>query len=158
MASTPASRSLIALLVFFVLSFGAAFFGAQFPPGEWYAQLEKPFWNPPNWIFAPVWTLLYAAMAFAAWLVWRQGTPARRAPLALWALQLVLNALWSWIFFGLHRPGLAAVEIGLLWVAILTTIVFFWRVRTAAGALLLPYLAWVSFAAVLNFSLWLLNR
>ncbi|TNF72501.1 MAG: tryptophan-rich sensory protein [Acidobacteria bacterium] len=150
--------SLIALTVFFLLSFAAALFGAQFPPGDWYAQLEKPSWNPPNWVFAPVWTILYAAMAVAAWLVWREGTSERRAPLAFWTLQLVLNALWSWIFFGLHRPGWAAIEIGLLWIAILATTILFFRVRRVAGALLLPYLAWVSFAAVLNVALWWLNR
>lgn len=150
--------SLIALSVFFLLSFAAALFGAQFPPGDWYAQLVKPSWNPPDWIFAPVWTILYAAMAVAAWLVWREVTSERRAPLAVWTLQLVLNALWSWIFFGLHRPGWAAIEIGLLWLAILATTILFWRVRRVAGALLLPYLVWVSFAAVLNVALWWLNR
>ena len=150
-------RTLIALAVFLILSFSAAYFGAQFLPGEWYAQLDKPAWNPPNWIFAPVWTLLYMAMAVAAWLVWRQGSPTRRVPLAVWGVQLVLNALWSWIFFGLHRPGFAALEIGLLWVAILATTLLFWRVRRAAGVLFVPYLAWVTFAAVLNLSIWLLN-
>lgn len=151
-------RALISLAVFLILSFSAAYFGAQFLPGEWYAELEKPSWNPPAWIFGPVWTFLYAAMAVAGWLVWRADHPDRRAALALWALQLVLNALWSWIFFGLYRPGLAAIEIAMLWGAILATAVLFWRIRPLGGALLVPYLAWVSFAAVLNVALWWLNR
>ena len=149
------------LAVFILVCFAAAGVGGFVTTPNiptWYASLAKPIWTPPDWVFGPVWTLLYAAMAVAAWLVWRQGSPERRSPLTAWGVQLILNTLWSWIFFGLHRPDLAAVEIGLLWVAILVTVVLFWRVRPVAGALLLPYLAWVSFAAVLNVTLWLLNR
>lgn len=151
-------RSSLVLLLFLALSFGAAAFGAQFAPGSWYAALAKPSWNPPSWVFGPVWTLLYAMMAVAAWLVWRQAGWRAAAPaLAVFALQLVLNALWSWIFFGLHAPGWALLEILALWLAILATIVLFARVRPLAAWLLVPYLAWVSFAAVLNFTLWRLN-
>lgn len=127
-------------------------------PGEWYAQLKKPLWNPPGWIFGPVWTALYIMMAIAAWLIWRSGGfSARRKALMLFLLQLLLNAAWSPLFFGLHQPALAFVEIVLLWLAILATLLVFWKVQRRAGVLLLPYLAWVSFAAVLNFTLWQLN-
>ena len=151
-------RSFIALLLFLVLVFAAAATGAAFPPGDWYAGLVKPAWNPPAWLFAPVWTTLYVLMAVAAWLVWRSGTETGvRAALVAWGVQLVLNAAWSWLFFGLHRPGVAFVELAALWLAILVTVVLAWKVKPMAGALLLPYLAWVSFAGVLNLTLWRLN-
>ena len=128
-------------------------------PGSWYAQLQKPSWNPPNWIFGPVWTLLYTLMAIAAWWVWRQGGfRAQRWPLCLFLAQLLFNALWTPLFFGLHRPGLAFVDMVLLWLALLGAVIQFWKVRPLAGALLVPYLAWVTFAGVLNFTLWQLNR
>lgn len=128
-------------------------------PGEWYATLKKPSWNPPDWIFGPVWSALYTMMAVAAWLVWqRGGFVAQRRPLALFLAQLGLNALWTPLFFGLHRPGLAFAEIVLLWVAIAATLAAFRRVNQAAAWLLAPYLVWVSFAAVLNFEMWRLNR
>lgn len=148
----------LALAFFLLLSFSAAAFGARFAPGEWYLALRKPPWNPPGWIFGPVWTLLYAAMAVAAWRVWRAGSAAESRPaLAAWAVQLALNAAWSFLFFGLHEPGLAFAEILALWAAILATTVLFFRRDRAAGWLMVPYLAWVSFAAVLNFVLWRLN-
>ena len=126
----------------------------------WYPTLVKPSFNPPAWVFGPVWTLLYIMMGVAAFLVWRQGLVAEGARLALAAfvIQLVLNGLWSILFFGLQTPGWALVEIILLWLAIVATLVLFWRVVPAAGVLLIPYLAWVSFATVLNASLWWLNR
>lgn len=128
-------------------------------PGEWYAGLKKPPWNPPGWIFGPVWTLLYTAMAVAAWLVWRRGGFAgQRRPLSFYLVQLLLNALWSPLFFGLHRPALGLVDIALLWLALLATVRAFWKVRPLAGALLMPYLAWVTFASALNCAVWLLNR
>jgi tryptophan-rich sensory protein len=128
-------------------------------PGEWYFDLAKPSWTPPGWIFGPVWTLLYAMMGVAAWLVWKQtGFSRARAALSLFAIQLVLNGVWSWFFFGLHRPGLAFIDILALWVMILATTLAFWQHRPLAGALLIPYLAWVSFASALNFSIWWINR
>jgi translocator protein len=131
--------------------------GSLFQPGVWYDGLEKPAFNPPSWVFGPVWTLLYVLMGVAAWLVWdRHGDRARTA-LALFLVQLAFNAGWSAIFFGLQSPGLAFAEILVLWALILATLVAFWRLHRTAGMLLLPYLAWVSFAAVLNFSLWRLN-
>lgn len=143
------------LLVFLALTFGAAVVGSQFGPGPWFEALQKPDWNPPNWVFAPVWTALYAMMAVAAWLVWRGG--GRRGPIVLFLLQLALNAAWSWLFFGLHRPDLALADIVLLWLAIVATLVAFARVSGGAAALMVPYLAWVSFATVLNASIWRLN-
>jgi benzodiazapine receptor len=143
------------LAVWVLASLSAGFIGSRFPPGEWYEALEKPSFNPPGWVFAPVWTLLYILMGIAAWLVWKeQGfSPA----LLLFIAQLVLNALWSYLFFGANRPDLALFEIVVLWVLILLTMILFWKARTLAGALLVPYLLWVSFASVLNFSLWRLN-
>lgn len=126
----------------------------------WYPTLVKPSFNPPAWVFGPTWTVLYLLMGVALFLVWRQGwdTPGVKLALGLFAVQLVLNALWSIIFFGMHSPGWAFAEILLLWLAILATLWAFWRVEPAAGWLLVPYLAWVSFAAVLNGSIWILNR
>jgi tryptophan-rich sensory protein len=132
--------------------------GGLFMPDEWYASLRKPSWNPPGWIFGPVWTALYAMMAVAAWLIWRRGGWGKqRRPLLLFIVQLALNALWTPLFFGLHRPGLAFAEILLLWLAIALTLAAFWREHRAAAWLLAPYLAWVSFAALLNLTLWRLN-
>ena len=152
-------RSILAFVLFLIACFGAAAIGAQFTPGEWYSALEKPSWNPPAWVFGPVWTLLYTLMAIAGWLVWKADAPAaaRRMALTAFAIQLALNAAWSWLFFGLHRPGVAFAEIVTLWLAILATTLLFRRIRPSAAALLLPYLAWVAFAAVLNFTLWRLN-
>jgi benzodiazapine receptor len=151
-------RSWFGLAGWLALCFGAAAFGAQFMPGEWYAGLKKPAWNPPSWVFAPVWTALYTMMAVAAWLVWRRGGfRAAELPLALFLLQLFFNALWSPLFFGLKDPALAFLDIVLLWLALLGTVVTFFRQHATPGLLLIPYLAWVTFAATLNFALWRLN-
>jgi len=158
-ASGPSRlKSVIALAGWLALCFGAASLGALFTPGEWYAALEKPAWNPPAWIFGPVWTALYAMMAVAAWLVWRcGGFVKQRGPLTLFLVQLVLNAGWTPLFFGLHLPGLAFAEIVVLWLTIAAVLVAFRRVSRAAAVFLVPYLLWVSFAAALNFALWRLN-
>ncbi|MEM7481566.1 MAG: TspO/MBR family protein [Acidobacteriota bacterium] len=154
-------KHLLALAGFLVAAFAAGAFGAQFTPGPWYEALNRPSWNPPNWIFGPVWTVLYILIATSAWLVWRQGKKQPEAPtataLATWTVQLVLNALWSWIFFGLHQLAGAFAEVCLLWIAIALTIGLFGRVHKLAAWLLVPYLAWVSFAAFLNFTIWRLN-
>lgn len=122
----------------------------------WYANLRKPRWTPPNRLFGPVWTVLYVAMAIAAWLVWRKaGLTA--VPMQLFLLQLLLNVAWSAVFFRLRSPGPAFAEIVVLWFAILATLIEFWRAVPAAGWLLLPYLIWVSYATALNFSIWRLN-
>ena len=126
----------------------------------WYAELSKPSFNPPGWVFGPVWTLLYAAMGVACYLVWKDGLdkPGVRTALVVYAVQLALNCLWSYLFFYFRAPGPAFVEIIALWGAILATTILFFRLSTLAGVLFLPYLGWVTFAAVLNYSLWSLNR
>ena len=155
MTALSAGDAVIGLVGWLVLCFGAAAVGARYKPGAWYAGLRKPAWNPPNWLFAPVWTLLYAMMAVAAWLVWREVGLSGET--ALFVVQLALNAAWTWLFFGLRRPGLAFADIVALWLAILATLLAFWSVRPFAGLLLAPYFAWVTFAAALNAALWRLN-
>ena len=161
MSVTAPKHPWLGLVVFVVVCFAAAGIGGAVTTPKiatWYAALAKPSWNPPNWIFGPVWSVLYLCMAIAAWLVWRQGGLAGAAtPLALFAVQLVLNLAWSWLFFGFENPGLAFVDIVLLWAAIAATMVAFWFRSAIAGILFVPYLAWVSFAAILNFVVWRLN-
>jgi len=127
---------------------------ASHDAGAFYQQLARPAWAPPGWLFAPVWTVLYAFMGVAAWLVWR-----RRAygPIALFVVQLSLNALWTWLFFAWRQGALSFVAILLLWALIAATMAAFWRVRRAAAALLAPYLAWVGFAAALTYAVWQRN-
>jgi len=140
----------------------------------WYRTLERPSWSPPDWLFGPVWTLLYAMMAVAAFLVWRRAfgggggagaggeipdvRPAARVALVVFGVQLVLNALWSWLFFAMRSPLAGLVEIVVLWMAIAATIALFWPLSRVAAGLMVPYLAWVSFATALNGALWWLNR
>jgi len=144
---------------FLILAFSAAGIGrlaAPFAPAsEWYAGLNKPTFQPPAWIFGPVWTVLYLLMGTAAWLVWLRGGWC--GALTLFLVQLALNAAWTPLFFGLHEIGLALVDLCLLWAAVAAMTAAFYRVWPLAGALLVPYLAWVSFAAVLNAVLWRLN-
>jgi tryptophan-rich sensory protein len=126
----------------------------------WYPTLVKPFFNPPNWIFAPVWTLLYIMMGIAAGLVWTSEFEQKTVKKALgfFAIQLGLNALWSYLFFGLHNPLLALIEIVLLWLMIFETYNQFKKIDKVSGFLMIPYLAWVSFATILNASIWWLNK
>ena len=155
------SKRWIGLIIFLLVCLGAGGLGAIATTPEidgWYRTLAKPTWNPPDSVFGPVWTTLYIMMAVAAWLVWisaeRKSTVL---PLALFATQLLLNVAWSWIFFGLHQPGWALAEIILLWLTIGATMLVFFRFSKIAGWLLVPYLAWVSFASVLNLAIWRLN-
>ena len=151
-------RSVFGALIALAVTFGAAYIGSRFSVDEWYRALSKPSWNPPNWLFGPVWSLLYLLMAVSVWLVWKEeGFQAAIIPLGIFLLQLVLNAAWSWLFFGLHKMGIAFTEILTLWAAILLCIILFWRIIPISGILLLPYLLWVTFAAVLNYTLWQLN-
>lgn len=148
----------IALCGWLALCYAAAGTAVFVSVDGWYATLDKPSWNPPSWVFGPVWTVLYAMMAVGAWLVWREGGwKRRRAPLAVFVLQWALNALWTPLFFGMHRIGLALCDILLLWATLVLLVPMFWHARALAGALLVPYLAWVTFAAVLNFTLWRMN-
>lgn len=146
------------LIGWLALSFVPAVVGLRFPAPAYYARLNKPAWAPEPSVFGPVWTILYTLMGIAAWLVADSSDAQSRTPLRLWGTQLVLNASWTPIFFGLRAPGLALVNIVALWLALLATMIAFFRRRPAAGALLLPYLAWVSFATALNFSIWRRKR
>jgi tryptophan-rich sensory protein len=148
----------IVLLCFIAVCFLVASAGALFQPGDWYERLAKPSWRPPNQLFAPVWTMLYLAIAVSGWLVWSKvGFAGATLPFAIYALQLALNATWTPIFFGLHRPDLGFLNIALLWLSIAATILLFYPIYAAAAWLLLPYLLWVTFAAVLNLAIWRLN-
>jgi benzodiazapine receptor len=150
------SKALIGLAVSLVLCYAAAAIGglATRAAPDFYRALVQPSWAPPAAAFGPVWTVLYLLMAIAAWLVWKErGITGARVPLTLFAVQLALNALWSWLFFAWQRGDLAIVEILVLLVFIILTTVTFWRVRPLAGALMLPYLAWVSYATALTIAL-----
>lgn len=125
---------------------------------HWYASLRKPAWTPPNWLFGPVWTALYAAMAIAVWIIWRRaGWEGSNGALWLFVVQLALNLAWSFIFFKFHNPRWAFIEIVALWIAIAATVVKFAAISRASAMLLAPYLAWVTYAAALNFAIWRMN-
>ena len=155
-------RHWASLGVFLILCLAVMVLGATITApaiAGWYAGLQKPSWTPPDWIFAPVWSLLYVIMAVAAWLVWcRRQTVNVTRPLGLFALQLLLNAAWSPLFFGLQQPLAALLDIVLLCGSLVLTLVAFWRVSRWAGGILLPYLAWVIYAAGLNFAIWQMNN
>lgn len=155
-------NNVLKLVIAIVISELAGIIGSVFTAPSiagWYATLAKPALNPPAWVFGPVWTTLFALMGIAAFLVWRKGLDRRDVKIALGIFigQLVLNALWSIIFFGLHSPGGALIEIVILWLAILATIIAFYKISKPAAWLLVPYILWVSFAAYLNYSIWMLN-
>ena len=142
------------LVLWLIAAFVPAAIGAPFPAPDYYRRLNKPSWAPPPSIFGPVWSVLYALIGTSAWLVARRGGSGSRTALGLWWAQLALNAAWTPIFFGARNRGLALVEILITWVAIVATTVAFFARRTAAGLLLLPYLAWVTFASALNYAIW----
>ena len=148
----------LSLSPFIGACFCAALSGAFFKPGDWYEGLAKPRWRPPNWLFPPAWSVLYVCIAVAGWLVWRADSTASNVALVVWGVSLLFNAGWSAVFFGLRRVDLAFGELVLLWLSIAATIGVFAPVSTAAAWLLAPYLAWVTFAGVLNLSIWQLNR
>lgn len=147
--------AVLGLIGFIVVTFCAPAVGVLSVPGSWYASLNKPAWNPPAWIFGPVWTFLYLLMAVAAWLVWKRV--GWKSAVWLYMLQLVLNAAWTPIFFGAHELGWAFAEIIVLWFAIVVTLLAFLNVSRVAGLMMVPYLAWVFFAMFLNFTLWRMN-
>jgi benzodiazapine receptor len=155
----PGRRSLIGFVAL-CLGASAIRFALTMPGvGSWYSALHKPTWTPPSWLFGPVWIALYLMMAIAAWMVWLQDrAPARMSAIELFLEQLVLNVAWPGCFFTFKSPRLAMLEIVLLWIAILATIIAFFRISKAAALLMTPYLAWVTFAAMLNFAIWKMNR
>lgn len=153
-------KQIFGLAAWLIVSFIAAAVGsaASIEEGSFYTKLLRPDWAPQPTIFGPVWTVLYVLMGIAAWLVWRVGGfRAARPALTLFLVQLALNALWSWLFFGWHNGALAFADILLLWALIVATLISFWRIRPLAGALLVPHLLWVSFASALNYAVWRLN-
>jgi translocator protein len=159
-AKIGTGKQLLALLICLGVCFAAAGVGSLFTGMSvttWYPTLIKPEWAPPKWVFGPVWSALYAMMAVAAWLVWRRGGNEAQYGLRLFAVQLALNVLWSVLFFGLRLPGVAFAEIIFLWLAIGATARVFGRISMSASLLLVPYFAWVGFAAILNFAIWRLN-
>ena len=152
----------VKLIICIVLTVGFGSLGGIFTAAEiqgWYLHLNKPSWNPPNWLFAPVWTTLYLLMGISLYLVWKTaaGTDAKRWAIIIFIAQFVLNFLWSYIFFREHLMGWAFVEIIVMWIAILCTIIAFSRINKTAAWLLVPYISWVSFAAILNYTVWQLN-
>ena len=155
-------KSPVTLLAFVLASIVAGSIGSLVTitaPGSWYSLLVKPVFQPPNWIFGPMWTLLFILMGIAAYLVWERGidTPEVRFALSVFCIQFVFNILWSFLFFGMQSPLLGLLDIIILWWLILATIMTFYRVRKSAAYFLIPYLAWVSFATVLNATIMLLN-
>ena len=156
------SRDLLALFAFIILCLAVSGAGGLITTTSvdtWYQALEKPPFNPPDWVFAPVWTALYILMGIAAWRVWRlRSLKATRAAFAVFGMQLCLNLAWSFLFFGLQRIDLALVEIVILLCAIAINTIMFWRIERLAGLLFVPYAAWVTYATILNASLWLLNE
>lgn len=159
-AARSVPRQIAALAGWLLVSFLPGIVGAiaSANAASFYAQLVSPQWAPPAWLFAPVWNFLYLCMGVAAWLVWRaRGFAGARTALSLFLIQLVLNGLWSWLFFAWHRGALSLAGVLCLWLLIAATLIAFWRIKPAAGLLLLPYLLWVGFATALNFTLWRLN-
>ena len=156
----PLSQQALGLLAWLLLAFATAAIGAiaSVNAGSFYAELNRPPWAPPGWLFGPVWSALYALMGISAWLVWRRhGSASVRRALLLFIAQLAANALWSWLFFAWKLGAFAFAEVVLLWCLILATVMAFRRISVLAAALLLPYLAWVSFASALTFSIWQRN-
>ena len=155
-------NNFLKLIVAIVFAQTAGFVGSIFTTpaiSGWYAELQKPNFNPPSWVFAPVWTMLFLLMGIAAFLIWKKGLADKKIKIALgfFVGQLILNTLWSIIFFGLSSPGGALVEIIFLWFMILFTIIYFAKISRLAAWMLVPYILWVSFAAYLNYVIWLLN-
>jgi tryptophan-rich sensory protein len=151
------SSSVLSFAVFVGLVIATAAFGGQWGADPWYKMLSKPRWTPPNWLFPIAWTIIYLAIAVAGWTVWDTGEPEWPALMALWAAQLIANAIWSYIFFGRKEIGLALADIALLWVLIAAFIVLAWDGNRLAGLLFLPYLLWVSYAGALNLAIWRRN-
>lgn len=153
-------KQFFGLIGWLLISFAASAVSAvaSIQAQSFYGELTQPSWAPPGWVFGPVWTTLFALMGVAAWLVWREGGFRKnKTSLSLFLVQLVVNALWSWLFFAWHLGAYALIDLIVLWLLIIATLVAFWRVKALAGVLLVPYLLWVSFAGFLNYAVWQLN-
>ena len=158
MVAGKKTNDLPGLLFWVVLTFGVAFISSQSEPGGWYQAISKPSWTPPGWVFGPVWSLLYLSMGVSAWLVWRQRADGPVVvPLGFYLVQLTVNGLWSWFFFGQQMIGVALINLMLLVILVAVTLLLFLRRDRRAGFLLTPYLLWICFAAALNFQIWRLN-
>ncbi len=147
----------LSLIAWIALCLCAGFIGSLFSPGDWYQALEKSSLTPPNIVFPIVWNILFLLMGLAAWRIWERHSQGKNLALLLFIIQLALNILWSFLFFGLQRPDIALIEIVVLWAAILATMIAFFKIDKLAGVLLLPYIGWVSFAIYLNYSIYNLN-
>ena len=154
----PSLLALVVLMLLSILAIAVGGFLTSLSVSDWYLTLNKPAWNPPNWIFGPVWTTLYIMMAITAWLVWiEKDRPLVRSAMVAYGLQLFLNVCWSGMFFALENPLLGVIDIVLLWIALAWTLERFWKVKQVATFLMVPYFLWVTFAMVLNFTIWRLN-
>ncbi|MEX2381759.1 MAG: TspO/MBR family protein [Opitutales bacterium] len=149
---------ILGLVGWLLVSFGVAWFGSRFEQGAWYQELNTAPWTPPGWVFGVAWSILYILMAVAAWLIWRRGgLAANSKALGAYGVQMLFNALWSWLFFGLQKPGFALLDLSLLLVALTTTLFLFWRKSLFAGLLLIPYYLWILYALSLNIWIWVYN-
>jgi translocator protein len=148
---------MVSLIVFGIVVFAIAYGGSRFKPDAWHAALAKPAWNPPDWVFAPVWTVLYVAIAVAGWLVWRTAGNEWSPALTFWSLQLASNGAWTWLFFGRHRIDLALIDIGVTLIFIVGFMMVASSLSPVASVLFLPYAAWTLFAGALNAAIWRLN-
>lgn len=151
------SPDIVSFAVFIGFVIAAAAFGGQWGADPWYRALSKPSWTPPNWLFPVAWSVLYLMVAFAGWLIWETPTEQRFLILSFWGAQLLLNATWSYIFFGRKEIGLALIQLIALWLSIAGFIALAWPVNQTAGLLFVPYLIWVSYAGALNASIWRRN-
>ena len=158
MSTRNRARDLLGLSFWLILTFGVATIASQFEPGSWYQMIAKPSWTPPGWVFGPVWSLLYLMMALSAWMVWRRRASRKVGlPLGFYLAQLIVNGLWSWLFFGRQMIGAALIDLILLVLLVAITLFLFARIDRRAAALLAPYFLWICFASALNFEIWRLN-
>lgn len=149
---------LLGLIGWLLLSLGVGWFSSQFEPGSWYEDLNKAPWTPPGWVFGIAWSILYTLMAIAAWLIWRRGGfRSNGKPLGAYGLQMLFNALWTWLFFGMREAGWALLDLALLMVALTATLLLFRRKSLPAGLLLVPYYLWILYALSLNIWIWWYN-
>ena len=158
MTNESRAKDLFGIAFWLLVTFGVASIASQFKPGAWYLEIDKPTWTPPGWVFGPVWGMLYLGMGTAAWLIWRRRSEAKvTLPLGFYIAQLIANGAWSWLFFGRQLIGAALIDLLLLVLLVAITSVAFFKLSRLAGILMIPYLLWICFAALLNFTIWKLN-